>query len=90
MADIKEELKQIVQATMIPEVEGYIDELHHLLEEGKATEDDISAIKEMESFLVELENIVFAVNEKKINDEQAQEVYEKILALMEESEEAVE
>lgn len=88
MANIKEELKNIVEATMIPEVESYIDELHHLLEEGKASEDDISAIKEMESFLVELENIVLAVNEDQINDEQAQEVYDKILELMAESEEA--
>ena len=87
MSNIKEELKNIVQSTMIPEVESYIDDLHHLLEEGKASEDDISAIKEMESFLVELENIVLAVNEDQINEEQAQEVFDKILQLMEESEE---
>jgi predicted RNA-binding protein associated with RNAse of E/G family len=87
MENIKEELKDIVGSTMIPEVESYIEDLHQLLEEGKATDDDMSAIKEMESFLVELENIIFAIDEEKITDDQAHEVYEKIQKLIEESEE---
>jgi hypothetical protein len=58
-----------------------------LLEQQKATEDDMDAIKEMESFLVELQNILLAIDEDKMNDEQATEVYEKIMDLLKESSE---
>lgn len=88
MASIKEELTEVISQTMIPEVESYIEDLHELLQEGKATDDDMSAIKEMESFLVELENILLAIKEDKISDEQAQEVHENIMQLLQESEEA--
>ncbi len=85
MSEIKENLQDVVQNTMIPEVEAYLEDLMKLLEQNSATEDDMNAIKEMESFLVELENILLAISENKMNDEQAHEVYEKIMELLEES-----
>lgn len=85
MSEIKENLQDVVQNTMIPEVEAYLEDLMKLLEQNSATEDDMNAIKEMESFLVELENILLAINENKMNDEQAHEVYERIMELLEES-----
>lgn len=84
MSEIKQKLKDIVVATMIPEVEAYLDELHTLLEENKACDDDMEAIREMESFLVELQNIVLVVDEDKIDDEQASEVYGNIMGMIEE------
>lgn len=85
MSETKENLYDVVQNRMIPEVEAYLEDLMKLLEDNSATEDDMNAIKEMESFLVELENIILTINENKINEEQAQEVYGKILELLEES-----
>ena len=85
MSQIKEDLQAVVQETMIPEVESYLEDLHKLLEEKKETDEDMKIIKEMESFLVELENILLAIKEDKINDEQAKEVYNNILKLLEES-----
>jgi len=85
MTETKENLQDVVKNTMIPEVEAYLEDLMLLLEQNKATEDDMNAIKEMESFLVELENILLAIDENKMNDEQAEEVYEKILDLLKES-----
>lgn len=85
MTKIKDELKDIVENTMIPEVESYLEDLHKLLENKTASEDDMDAIQEMESFLVELQNIIEAINTNKINDEEANEVYEKILQLLEDS-----
>ncbi|MFA7571118.1 MAG: hypothetical protein WCY75_07775 [Sulfurimonadaceae bacterium] len=87
MSEIKENLQDVVQNTMIPEVEAYLEDLMQLLEQQKATEDDLDAIKEMESFLVELQNILLAIDEDKMNDEQATEVYEKIMDLLKESSE---
>jgi len=90
MSETKDNLNDVVKNTMIPEVEAYLEDLMLLLENNTATDDDMDAIKEMESFLVELENIVLAIKEDKMNDIQAEEVYAKILDLLKESEESLE
>lgn len=85
MSEVKQNLKDIVEVTMIPEVEEYLEDLHKLLEEEKAEDDDMNAIREMESFLVELQNILLVLEENKISDEEANEVYQNILGMIEES-----
>ncbi|MGB6329662.1 MAG: hypothetical protein WBF48_12125 [Halarcobacter sp.] len=87
MSEVKQNLKDIVEETMIPEVEEYLEDLHKLLEEEKASDDDMDAIREMESFLVELENILLVLKENKISDEEADQVYQNILRMIEESKE---
>ncbi|QDF28404.1 hypothetical protein [Halarcobacter anaerophilus] len=84
MTKIKQDLLEMVEATMIPEVEAYIEDLHKIIEKKEQTDDTMNEVREMESFLVELQNIIYAVNENKIDDEQAQEIYEKIEKLIEE------
>ncbi|WP_428025892.1 hypothetical protein [Arcobacter sp.] len=86
MPNVKDELKEIVEVTMLPEVELYLEDLLKLLENNEATDDDMDAIKEMESFMVELQNIVEAINTNQMSEEQAAEVYEKIMDLLEDSE----
>ncbi|AXX91825.1 hypothetical protein CPU12_05825 [Malaciobacter molluscorum LMG 25693] len=90
MSQIKEDLLEVVQTVMIPEVEAYIDDLHEIIEKGEQTDDNKEEVKEMEDFLVELQNIVQAINENKMDDKQAEEVYEKIEKLLEESQENME
>lgn len=87
MTDIKIVLEDIVKNRLIIEVEAYIDDLHKLIENDEATDDDLEAIRDMESFLVELENILLGLKEEKINDEQAQEIYNKISKLIDEHKE---
>lgn len=86
MKTIKDRLKVLVQEIMIPECESYLEELLELLESKKATLDDMEAIKEMEDFLVELQNILEAIEQDKINDDEAQEVYDKIDSMLKEHE----
>lgn len=87
MDNLKEELKGLIEETMIPESEAYLEELHQLLEDKSATEDDMEAIKDMESFLVELQNILAAIDENKMSEEDMEDVYTKITAMLEEHEE---
>jgi len=84
MTEIKHKLRDLVEVTIIPEVEEYLEELSHLLEQNKATDDDMDAIREMESYLVELQNVVLAINEYKIDDEQAEEIYNNLMRMIEE------
>lgn len=87
MSEIKQDLLELVQESMIPEVEAYLEELHELIKENKQTDEDMEEIKEMETFLVELQNIILAIKEDKIDDIQAEEIYENIANLVEEEEE---
>lgn len=87
MENIKEELKNLIEETMIPESEAFLEELHELLENKTATPDDMEAIKDMEDFLVELQNILLAIEQDKLTDEEAEEVYNKIDAMLKEHEE---
>ena len=86
MENLKEELTTLISETMIPECEAYLEELHELIENKTATEDDMEAIKDMESFLVELQNILDAIKENKLSDEDIKDVYEKITAMLDEHE----
>lgn len=85
MSNIKQNLKDLVKHNVIPEVEAYLDDLHKLLENNTAKEDDLETIKEMESFLVELENILLIIKEDKLSQEEALETYNKIITLIDTS-----
>lgn len=78
MSEIKDKLKDIVANAMIPEVEAYLEDLHILLAEGKQSEDDELAMTEMESLLVELENVLAVIKEDKTEDSEYQRIYDYI------------
>jgi len=79
MAQMKEKLKELVETTLIPEVEVYMEELHELLERDEHTADDLDAIKDMESFLVELQNILAVIEEDSMPEEEYERIYNKIM-----------
>jgi len=87
MTDIKNELKQVIVETMIPETEDYLEELHESYGNKTIEDDDKETIRDMESFLVELQNILLLIEENKITDEEAKDVYEKIIAMLNEHDE---
>ena len=86
MQNIKEDLKDLVENTMIPEVENYLEDLFKLLETNSQTPDDVLAIEEMESFLVELQNILAVIEEDKMPDSEYQRIYDYIMQNLEEHE----
>jgi len=79
MSQIKDKLKDIVTTVMIPEVEAYLEDLHKLLEENKQTEDDTLAMTEMESLLVELQNVLAVIEEDKTEDSEYERIYHYIM-----------
>ena len=81
MQNIKEDLKDLVENTMIPEVENYLEDLFKLLETNSQTPDDVLAIEEMESFLVELQNILAVIEEDKMPDSEYQRIYDYIMQI---------
>jgi len=87
MTDIKNKLKQIIVETVLPESEDYLKELHTTYENTTISDEDKEVMRDMESFLVELQNILLVIEENKITDEEAQSVYEKITTMINEHEE---
>ena len=83
MPDIKEKLKDLVETIMIPEVEDYLEDLYKLLETNSQTEDDKEAMEEMESFLVELQNVLAVIEENKTEDSEYQRIYDYIMKNLE-------
>ena len=86
MQEIKERLKDLVENVMIPEVEDYLEDLYKLLETNSQTEDDKEAIDEMESFLVELQNVLAVIEENKTEDSEYQRIYDYIMKNLDEHE----
>ena len=86
MPNIKEKLKDLVENVMIPEVEDYLEDLYKLLETNSQTEDDKEAIDEMESFLVELQNVLAVIEENKTEDSEYQRIYDYIMKNLDEHE----
>jgi len=86
MSEIKDKLKDIITEAMIPEVEAYLDDLHKLLEQNKQTEDDVLAIEEMESLLVELQNVLEVIKEDKTEDSEYERIYNYIIENLESEE----
>ena len=86
MPDIKEKLKDVVENVMIPEVEDYLEDLYKLLETNSQTQDDKEAIDEMESFLVELQNVLAVIEENKTEDSEYQRIYDYIMKNLDEHE----
>jgi len=83
MSQIKDKLKDIVTTAMIPEVEAYLEDLHKLLKEHKQTEDDTLAMTEMESLLVELQNVLAVIEEDKTEDSEYERIYHYIMENLE-------
>ena len=86
MQEIKERLKDLVENVMIPEVEDYLEDLYKLLETNSQTQDDKEAIDEMESFLVELQNVLAVIEENKTPDSEYQRIYDYIMQNLDEDE----
>ena len=86
MQEIKERLKDLVENVMIPEVEDYLEDLYKLLETNSQTQDDKEAIDEMESFLVELQNVLAVIEENKTEDSEYQRIYDYIMKNLDEHE----
>ena len=84
MSDIKNDLKDLIENLVIPEVNNYLEDLHKLLEQGTQTDDDLEAIKDLESFLVELENILEVIKKDEMPVEEYERVYNHLVSNLKE------
>ncbi|QKJ26273.1 hypothetical protein [Aliarcobacter cibarius] len=86
MENIKIKLKDVIQTVMIPESQEFIKELKEVLKKEEQIENDINALVDMKSFIIELQDIISAIDKNLLSDAEAEEIYNKINHMLEEHE----
>lgn len=84
MENIKDELKKVIAEVLLPETKSYLDDITKAIENDTAQEDDINAKNDIEAFIEELETIIEFIDENKISDEEAKNIHEKIILMLDE------
>ena len=87
MENIKEELKNVITDVMLPESEGYLEDLNISIKNEQASADDLVAKEDIEAFISELKTIIEVVDEGELSDDEAEGIYEKIINMLNEHEE---
>ena len=86
MENIKEELKNVITDVMLPESEGYLEDLNISIKNEQASADDLVAKEDIEAFISELKTIIEVVDEGDLSDDEAEGIYEKIINMLNEHE----
>ncbi|WP_321315361.1 hypothetical protein [Halarcobacter sp.] len=78
MKNIKVELESIIFNVMLPESQVFLDELNEEIEKGNDEEEIIEAKKDIVSFIEELNQVLKLIEEKKLSNKDAKDMYKKI------------
>ncbi|RZV18538.1 DNA repair protein Rad50 [Aliarcobacter butzleri] len=86
MKNIKVELESIIFNVMLPESQAFLDELNEEIEKGNQEEEIIEAKKDIASFIEELNQVLKLIEEKKLSNKDAKDIYKKIRNMLDEHE----
>ena len=84
--NIKVELESIIFNVMLPESQAFLDELNEEIENGNEEKEIIEAKKDVISFIEELNQILKLIEEKKLSNKDAKDMYKKIRNMIDEHE----
>jgi CRISPR/Cas system CSM-associated protein Csm2 small subunit len=71
---------------MLPESQAFLNELNEEINKGNEEKEIIEAKKDVESFLEELNQILKLIEEKKLSNNDARDMYKKIRNMIDEHE----
>lgn len=86
MKNIKIELESIIFNVVLPESQAFLDELNKEIENGNEEIEIIEAKKDVVSFIEELSQILKLIDEKKLSNKDAKDIYIKIRNMLDEHE----
>jgi len=81
--NIKVELESIIFNVMLPESQAFLNELNEEIEKGNE-EEIIEAKKDVASFIEELNQVLKLIEEKKLSNKDAKDMYKKIRDMLDE------
>ncbi|WP_172658667.1 hypothetical protein [Aliarcobacter faecis] len=71
---------------MLPESQAFLDELNEEIKNGNEEKEIIEAKKDVVSFIEELSQILKLIEEKKLSNKDAKDMYKKISNMIDEHE----
>lgn len=86
MKNIKVELESIIFNVMLPESQAFLDELNEEIENGNEEKEIIEAKKDIASFIEELNQVLKLIEEKRLSNKDAKDMYKKIRNMIDEHE----
>lgn len=86
MKNIKVELESIIFNVMLPESQAFLDELNEEIENGNEEIEIIEAKKDVASFIEELNQVLKLIEEKRLSNKDAKDMYKKIRNMLDEHE----
>lgn len=86
MKNIEVELESIIFNVMLPESKAFLDELNEEIQNGNDKEEIEEAKKDVEFFIEELNQVLKLIEEKKLSNKDAKDMYKKIRDMLDEHE----
>ncbi len=84
---IQKELEELIKNDVLAEIEDRIDEIFELIAAKKETPELKEELKEMQEMKKDFEEILKDISSGEIDDEEAQEIYDEIIEMLEGEEE---
>jgi len=84
--NIKVELESIIFNVVLPESQAFLDELNEEIEKGNEVEEIVEAKKDIVSFIEELNQVLKLIEEKRLSNKDAKDMYKKIRNILDEHE----
>ena len=84
---IQEELKEIINNEVLVEIEDHIDDIFEIIDAKKDTTELKEELAEMQGMKKDFEELLNDLEAGEIDDEEAQEIYDEIVDMLEGSNE---
>lgn len=84
---IQKELESLIKDDVLVEIEDYIDELFEVIASKKETDETKEELENMQEMKADFEAILEDIEKGELDDEEAQEIYDEIIDMIEGEEE---
>ena len=84
---IQEELENLIKNEVLVEIEDYIDELFEIIASKKEDDDTKEELSQMQEMKKDFEELLNDLEAGEIDDDEAQEIYDEIVDMLEGSNE---
>ncbi|HIP13528.1 MAG TPA: hypothetical protein EYG73_12545 [Arcobacter sp.] len=87
MTDCKQQLKELIEDTVFPDIEDAIDDVfEEIANSKKPSKEQESLLKDMNEFKEDLEDILKEIKENELEDEECKELFEEFTLMIKEME----
>lgn len=84
VTQVQQNLKEIIENSVLPDIEEYLDELFEIVAVKKDTQDDRNTILQMQEMKQDFEGILREIEANEIDDEECIEILEELQEMFEE------